>query len=119
MQLGTLNSSTRKLIIGLVVFFLTCLIGTLGYIAAGWDFVDAIYMVTITIFGVGYGEVHPLENPTLKLFTIFVIVSGCSSGIYVIGGLLQMVTEGEVNRMLGARGRCREISRLRNHTIIC
>ncbi|MEM9644735.1 MAG: potassium channel family protein, partial [Planctomycetota bacterium] len=97
----------------------TMVIATAGYVLAGWEWVDAIYMVTITIFGVGYGEVHPVNDPALKLFTIAVIVAGCSSGIYVIGGILQMVTEGEVKRMLGVQSRSREIESLSDHAIIC
>ena len=58
----------------------------IGYVAAGWQFLDALYMVVITVFGVGYGETRPLDNPALKVFTMAVIISGCSSGIYFVGG---------------------------------
>lgn len=80
---------------------------------------DAVYMVVITIFGVGYGEVQPVEATWLKLFTIGVIFAGCSSLIYVIGGIVQMLTEGEIERMLGTRNRSRELEQLHDHTIIC
>ncbi len=76
-------------------------------------------MVTITIFGVGYGEVRPIEEPWLKFFTIGVIFAGCSSLIYVIGGIIQMLAEGEIEQMLGLRSRSREIDQLSDHTIIC
>ena len=97
----------------------TCLVATVGYRLAGWEWIDAVYMVTITIFGVGYGEVNAIDENWLKLFTIVVIFAGCSSLIYVIGGIVQMLTEGEIERMLGNRVQTREIEQLSDHTIIC
>jgi voltage-gated potassium channel len=76
-------------------------------------------MVTITIFGVGYGEVQPLDTPGLKVFTMGVIVAGCSSGIYVVGGFVQLIAEGEINRALGARSMSRGIEKLSGHAIVC
>lgn len=104
---------------GLVVFAITCLVATVGYVLAGWSWEDAAYMVVITIFGVGYGEVQPIDSVGLKLFTIAVIFAGCSSLIYVIGGVVQMITEGEVKRMMGIHKTNREVSKLSEHTIIC
>lgn len=74
-----LNSSFRRIITGTVFFLLTVVAAVIGYMVAGWNFLDAIYMVVITIFGVGYGEVQPLTSPTLKVFTIFVIIAGALS----------------------------------------
>jgi len=104
---------------GLFFFAATCVIATCGYVAAGWEWIDAIYMVTITIFGVGYGEVKPIEEVWLKFFTMGVIFAGCSSLIYVIGGIVQMLAEGEIESMLGTRNRSKEIDKLDDHTIIC
>lgn len=113
------RDSSRALRRGLTFCAITCLVATVGYVMAGWRWVDALYMVTITVFGVGYGEVQPLESMSLKLFTMAVILSGCSSLIYVIGGIVQMLAEGEIERMLGIRNRSREIAALHDHTIIC
>ena len=113
------HRSTKTLRKGFTFFVATCIVATIGYVSAGWEWLDAIYMVTITIFGVGYGEVRPIEEPWLKLFTIGVIFAGCSSLIYVIGGIVQMLAEGEIERMLGVRTRSREIEQLSDHTIVC
>ena len=80
---------------------------------------DAVYMVTITVFGVGYGEVNPVETPALRGFTMAVIVGGYAAAIYAVGGFVQMITEGEINRALGARRMTREIRHLKGHTILC
>ncbi|NND99306.1 MAG: potassium channel protein [Pirellulaceae bacterium] len=86
---------------------------------AGWQLGDAIYMVVITIFGVGYGEVHPINSAALRSLTITVIIAGYASLIYTASGFMQMLIDGEFNRVLGARRMTKEIDNLQDHTIIC
>ena len=114
-----MTSSMQRIFIGGVIFGLTCVIAVVGYMIAGWSVLDAIYMVIITVFGVGYGEAKPLSTPALKVFTMGVIVAGCSSGIYTVGGFVQMLAEGEINRALGTRRMSKGIENLAGHALIC
>jgi hypothetical protein len=114
-----MNSSWRRVIVGGIFFGLTCTVAVVGYMMAGWQMLDAVYMVVITVFGVGYGEAKPLDNSSLKVFTMGVIIAGCSSGIYVVGGFVQMLAEGEINRVLGTRRMSKGIEQLTGHTLIC
>jgi voltage-gated potassium channel len=114
-----MQTSIQRIITGMVLVGLTCTVSIGVYWSAGWDLIDAVYMVVITIFGVGYGEVRPLTDPRLKMFTMALVIAGCSSGAYVIGGFVQMVAEGEINRLLGARRMTQGIDQLKNHAIIC
>ncbi len=114
-----MQSSLKTILRGLTFFCLTWTIAITGYWWAGWGILDAVYMTTITIFGVGYGEVRPMEDPRLRVFTMFVIVAGCSSTAYVIGGFVQMLAEGQINRVLGARRMTKGIGQLTNHTLLC
>lgn len=114
-----MHASLRKVLIGATFFTGSCLAAVIGYVIAGWDFLDAIYMVTITIFGVGYSEVRPIDEPALRVLTMCVIVAGCTSSIYVMGGFVQMIAAGELNRYLGTRRMTRGIERLTNHVIVC
>ncbi len=114
-----LSSSWRRILIGASFLSVTCILAVTGYMLAGWNFLDAIYMVVITVFGVGYGETRPVEDPRLKVFTMGVIIAGCSSGIYVVGGFVTMIAEGEINRVLGTRRMSKEIEQLTGHAIIC
>ncbi|PSR18402.1 potassium channel protein, partial [filamentous cyanobacterium CCP3] len=114
-----LNSSFRRIVTGIVFFSLTVMAAVIGYMVAGWNFLDAIYMVVITIFGVGYGEVQPLNSPPLKVFTIFVIIAGALSVAYTVSGFVQMITEGEIRRALNLKRMTQEIERLEDHVIIC
>ena len=90
----------------------------LGYWAAGWTLLDSIYMVIVTLSTVGYREIGEM-TPQLKIFTSLVIVVGVSTAFYILGGLVQMMAEGEINRVLGLRRVTREIDRLSDHVIIC
>lgn len=114
-----MQSSINKVLFGTAFFFGSCLVAVIGYTIAGWSILESIYMVTITIFGVGFREVRPIDEPHLRVFTIFVIIAGCTSAIYVMGGFVQMVTEGELNRFLGARRMSRGIDKLNDHVIVC
>jgi len=114
-----LHQSFRRILIGTIFFVITIVVAIAGYTLAGWDLLDAVYMVVITIFGVGYGEVRPVESSALKIFTILVIIAGTSSAVYMVGGFVQMVTEGEINRALDARRIEKGIDTLQQHVIIC
>jgi voltage-gated potassium channel len=114
-----MQSSLQRMLTGAVFLVITLMVAIAGYTIFGWSLLDAIYMVVITIFGVGYGEVQPLETPTQKIFTMMVIIAGTSSAVYIVGGFLQMVTEGEINRVLDDRRKQQTLSSLSNHVVIC
>ncbi len=65
---------------------------TVGYVEAGWSFQDALYMVTLTVFTVGYGEVHPIDTPFLHALTMATMVLGCTGMIFFTGALVQFFT---------------------------
>ena len=63
-----------KLLRPIGLMLIAVLFGVLGYmIIEGYSFLEAIYMTTITVGGVGYGEVKPLSDAG-RIFTIFLIV---------------------------------------------
>lgn len=92
---------------------------TVGYRIAGWSWSDAFYMVIITAFSVGYGEVGPVTNPWLRAWTILLIVLGCTGIIFITGTLVQWLTEAQIQRALGGKRMENEIEKLKNHAIIC
>lgn len=113
------STPVRKMAAGITIFLVVCIVAVGGYVAAGWDLGDAFYMVIITIFGVGYGEVQPVTTWPLRSLTVMVIVLGYGAVIYTVGGFIQLVVDGELNRALGARRMNKDIERLSGHTIIC
>lgn len=109
----------RKIYTGVTLFLIICAVAAIGYISAGWSVEDSLYMVIITIFGVGYGEVRPIDSPGLRGLTIMLIMAGYAAVLYTVGGFMQMLIDGELNNALGARKMTKEIERLRDHTIVC
>lgn len=114
-----MQGSFRRILIGVVFFIITVLLATIGYVVAGWSPLDAFYMVVITVFGVGFGEVQPVNTPELKIFTMLVIIGGTSSAVYAVGGFVQMVTEGEIKQVLQKKRMSQTIKALEDHVIIC
>ncbi len=104
---------------GLVLLGAIVAVGVIGYVLAGWPVVDALYMVIITIFGVGYGEVRSVDHPALKFFTMGLIVAGCSAGLWVIGGLVEFMADGKIREALGKRRMSQQIDAMTGHTIVC
>ncbi len=114
-----MQESFKRILTGTIIFVLTLVVAVIGYVLFGWTLLDSIYMVVITIFGVGYGEVHPLTTATEKIFTMMVILAGTTSAVYIVGGFVQMVAGGEINKALDSHRQDRYIKSLENHAIIC
>ncbi len=108
-----------RILSGFGVMLVIVATAVVGYVLSGWDWLDALYMVVITISGVGYGEVRPVETQTLRWLTITLIVLGYAAAIYTVGGFAQIVIDGELRRVLGVRRMQKEIDRLQGHVVIC
>jgi len=96
--------------------FLVCVA---GYVVFGWSVIDSVYMVVITFFGVGFGEVRPIDTVAKKIFTMLVIVGGTSSVVFVIGEVIRFVTEGEIMKAIGELKKSRKVDGISDHAIIC
>lgn len=115
-----LAASPLRNLTSTVVFVLAVMgLATAAYQGAGWSFSDAVYMVVLTIFSVGYGEVHPIATPYLHGVTIATMVLGCTGMILVTGALVQVLTFNQIQQMLGASRVKSDINRLTGHVIVC
>lgn len=114
-----MRSPLQRILVGAVFFFTTLLVAVAGYTLFQCPLFNAIYMVIITVFGVGYGETCPVESPAARMFTIFVIVAGYGSAAYTVGGFIQMIAEGEIKTALEQRRKTKDIANLQQHTIVC
>jgi voltage-gated potassium channel len=113
------QSAATPLIHGVVYVLVVMVLGTAGYHIAGWKISDAFYMVIITIFTVGYGEVHPIATPALRALTIALIVLGCTGMIYLTGAIVQFITATQLQNVLGLKRMKNEIDHLKGHVIVC
>lgn len=75
-------------------------------------------MTLITISTVGFGEIKPL-HPAGRALTIFIIISGISLLTYTLGQVATIFVEGEIRKILGRKKVKRQLTKLRNHYIIC
>lgn len=105
---------------GAVAFvFAVFVISSSLYVLEGWSLSDATYMVILTIFSVGFGEVHPIDTGWLRTITICTMVMGCTGMIFATGALVQLFASIQLRKVLGIDAMQSEISRLTGHTIIC
>ena len=116
---GLLASPSRNLIVGLLYMAVVMMAATISYRLAGWSLGDAIYMVIITVYTVGYQEVHPLDTALLRTITISTIVLGCTGVIFLTGALVQFITLNQINQVFGIKRMNTQIDKLSDHVIIC
>jgi voltage-gated potassium channel len=116
---GLLGSPVRNLVLGVSFVLVVVALATAGYCLAGWSIGDAFYMVIFTVFTVGYGEVHPIDTPSLRAITIATIVFGCTGMIFLTGALVQFITLNQLNQIFGLRRMNTQIDKLDRHVIVC
>ena len=114
-----LGSPLRNLATILVFLATVSLMATLAYMAAGWSALDAFYMVMLTIYTVGFTEVHPINTPYLHAVTIGLMFLGCTGMILMTGALVQLFTASEIRNLLGMNRVKSDIERLTGHVIVC
>ena len=102
-----------------IAIVLLTAVGTAGFhYIEHWSWFDSFYMVVITFSTIGYGEVHPLSHAG-RVFNIVLIIAGVAVVFLMIGALTQALLEFELGRVFGRRRMERDISKLKDHYIIC
>jgi voltage-gated potassium channel len=110
---------SRNLFRGTAFMAIVWVATTIGYMRAGWNFQDSVYMVTLTVFTVGYGEVRPIDTPYLHLLTMATMAFGCTGMIFLSGALVQFMTLSPLQQLIGGRRMQAEVDKLDNHIIVC
>ncbi|WP_245302314.1 NAD-binding protein [Bradyrhizobium sp. LTSP885] len=116
---GLFDSPVRNIIAVIAYTLLVMAIATGAYMRVGWSFRDAIYMVVVTVYTVGYNEVRPINTPALNVITIGLIVFGCTGIIFLTGALVQLITQSQINRTIGLKRMNSQIDDLKDHVIVC
>jgi len=114
-----LASPVRNLALGAGFVLLTVVIATVAYVLSGWSWGDAFYMVMVTVFTVGYGEVHPVDTLGLRTITLGLIGFGCTGMIFVTGALVQFINASQFSEFLDVRRMNIRIDDLSDHIIVC
>jgi voltage-gated potassium channel len=114
-----LKKSTYRLLQPFIILHIIILVGIAGYmLIEKASFVDSLFMTTISITTVGYGEVVPLSEPG-KWFTIFLLITSWGTFAFAITRITQFVVSGEINQYFKNRKLMKNIADLNNHVILC
>ncbi len=109
----------RRIIPPIIVLVVIITLALEGYtLIEHWRFLDAAYMVTITLATVGFREVHELSDAG-RLITMGLIIFGVGTVGYTVGQLVEMMVEGQIVGYRRMRSMQKQISELRGHYIIC
>ena len=95
---------------------------TLGFhaLAPGSSWLDSLYMVVVTLTGVGYAEiVDTSRNPVLRVFNIAVLVGGVAMMLYVLSLVTAFFVEGNFGSLIRRRRMERRIAGFSGHLVIC
>lgn len=93
--------------------------GTIGFVVIdGYPVFDAFYMSLITIFTVGYNEIHPLSHAG-RVFNSFLIFFGALTLLLAAGAITQTIIELELNQFFGKRRIKNMVEGLKGHFIVC
>ncbi len=118
-----MRSESRQLARAAAFAFMVFGIGVGGYAIladARYSLLDSVYMTVITLTTVGFGEVIDLaDNPAGRLFTIFLILGGVGSILYLLSGLAAVLTDGNIQRLTWMRAMKSKAQSLNQHIIVC
>ena len=92
--------------------------GTLGYLALGVGFEDALYQTVTTVTTVGFREVRPFDGAD-KAFTMILIIVGVGTVLYTFSLLLETLVEGQLRDIVGRRRVEKDVARMTGHAVIC
>jgi len=109
----------RNLTLTILYMVAVFVLATVSYSLVGWSLGDALYMVVLTIFTVGYEEVRPIDTPLLREITMSVIVLGCTGMIFLTSALVQFITINQLQQIFGTKRMQSQIDKLTDHVIIC
>lgn len=112
------ESPWRNLIGGLFYLVGVIILATLAYVLAGWSLGDAFYFVIITVFTVGYGELHPIHG-VLRGITISTIVLGWLGITFLAAAFVQFITFAQIQQLFGTKRMKTQIDKLSGHVVIC
>ena len=111
-----------RLILSILAVLVVLFVGAAGYMIVEMEhhpsFLDALYMMVITISTVGYGEVFPLSHGG-QLWTIVVITFGIVTVSYAFTSLLTLVVGGELRFLRERKKMDKAIEHLSGHVIMC
>ncbi len=117
--LSPIPKSGARLRLGLLAVVSAIVVGTVVFhLLEGWTILDSLYVTTQTVTTVGFGDLTPRTAKGRAFATVFMIVS-VGIVLYALTSTVHWVVQSELLATFGQRRRSRNMSKLRNHFIIC
>jgi voltage-gated potassium channel len=108
----------RATMIAALVVVLIC-VGTVGFhFIEGWPWFKALYGTLMTVSTIGAEPENELSHQG-QIFNVILIILGVGVVGFAIGSLTRAVIEFELGSFFGRRRMEKEISRLKDHFIVC
>ncbi|MDP4239971.1 MAG: NAD-binding protein [Bacteroidota bacterium] len=109
----------RELLVPLLAILGIIIVGFLGYmVIEGLSPLQALYLLVVTLTTIGYGDIVPVTEPG-KIFTICIIISGFTVGLYAVGKISTFFVEGELSKILKQRKMNKVLDSMNDHYIVC
>lgn len=103
----------------LILLAIILVLGTAGYmLIEHQSFLNAFFMVVITITTIGYGERFVLGTGG-EIFTLFLIIVGVGMVGYTLVSAVEFVIENSVTGIMGRRKMRKDIENMVGHYILC
>ncbi len=94
-------------------------LGTAGFmLLEGYRVLEAVWMATITLTTVGFGEIHPLSDAG-RVFVIVYLLFGLGAFTFGAVQLAEIVLRGQLRDWLGKRRMNARLTSLNEHFIVC
>lgn len=111
----------RRFLSSVALLAFTLVFGIVGFhLIEGYSFLDAAYMTVITMSTVGFEVLGGNGfSPGGKLFVIFLIIFTLGLFTYTVSTITSFMVEGEVKNLFRGYRLFKEISKTKNHIVIC
>jgi voltage-gated potassium channel len=108
----------RRLIPIFLILLAVLALGVAGFIfLEHWTLLESVYMVVITLFTIGFQEVHPLSDAG-RVLTMVIAVAGVGTAVYAAGQAAEIIVEGEILGFRMRRKMDKKIKEMQSHFII-
>ena len=109
----------KELLVPLLAILTIFFIAFWGFILIeGFSPLQSIYMLVTTFSMIGYGDVVPVTDLG-KVFTICIVISGFSVGLFSIAKISAFFAEGELSTLLKQRKMDKVLDSMKDHYIVC
>ncbi len=110
----------QRLIWGAAMILAVIAFGTLGYmVIEGLVFIDALYLVVITVSTVGFAEPGDGFSYAGEAFTIIIVVLGVGGVFYTAATTVEWLVDELVGGRRQQRRELRMIASLEDHVVVC